>query len=166
MWSRGRFRYENKDQSEHGGHRAAEAMRKLQARAADGVHRYRQAEERYGVEVHRGSDARRPHGIPRHPRSKLCVAGYGRHEMPGLVLRHMNDPHSYPADGAPRQGSRSASPLSHAESPGAFARLAFALYSVRSARVTRTFIRTLEGSLMGGLPRPRFAWFMGSNCTH
>lgn len=75
--------------------------------------------------------------------------------------------HSYDVSRvALRQGSRSASPLSHAESPGAFARLALALYSSRSERVTRTFIRTLAGSLRGGLPLGLLGSDMGILWTH
>jgi hypothetical protein len=57
--------------------------------------------------------------------------------------------------------SRSASPLSHADSVGARAFLALSLYVSRSAGVTLTFIRTLAGSLMGGLPLGRFGWSIG-----
>jgi hypothetical protein len=60
--------------------------------------------------------------------------------------------------------SRSASPLSHADRLGALARLALALYASRSPGVTRTFIRTLAGSFLGGCPL-RFG-SMGGLCTH
>jgi hypothetical protein len=60
--------------------------------------------------------------------------------------------------------SRSASPLSHAERLGALARLALALYASLSPGVTRTFIRTLAGSFLGGCPL-RFG-SMGGLCTH
>jgi hypothetical protein len=57
--------------------------------------------------------------------------------------------------------SRSASPLSHAERLGALALRALVLYPSRSEGVTRTFIRTLAGSLTGGLPLGRLAGVMG-----
>jgi hypothetical protein len=57
--------------------------------------------------------------------------------------------------------SRSASPLSHAERLGALALRALVLYPSRSEGVTRTFIRTLAGSLTGGLPLGRLGLSMG-----
>jgi hypothetical protein len=60
--------------------------------------------------------------------------------------------------------SRSASPLSHAERLGALARLALALYASLSPGVTRTFIRTLAGSFLGGCPLRLGS--MGGLCTH
>lgn len=61
--------------------------------------------------------------------------------------------------------SRSASAFSQTlrETP---ARLAAALYLSRSPEVTLTFIRTLAGSLEGGLPLGFLALVIGPLCTH
>jgi hypothetical protein len=66
--------------------------------------------------------------------------------------------HSYRAD----QGSRSASPLSHAESPGAFARLALLRYPDFSCGVQRNSTRAVAGSLIGGRPLGRLGLSIGS----